>query len=123
MPSLAQEYAEYMHDKRVVIVGPAASLQGRKQGKLIDSHDVIVRINLDCPVPKDMNEDRGTGTDVLYHVLFSPAVHRNLFDHSLKQVDEWKRDGVKFMLTRQKPGNDRLARFQRIVKDNAARVD
>lgn len=116
MPSMAQEYAEYMHDKRVVVVGPAASLQGRKQGKLIDSHDVIVRINLDCPVPKEMAEDRGTGTDVLYHVLFSPQVHRNLFDHSLKQVDDWKRDGVKFLLTRQRPGNERLARFQRIVR-------
>lgn len=116
MPSLAQEYAEYMHDKRVVVVGPAASLQGRKQGKLIDSHDVVVRINLDCPVPAEMAVDRGTRTDVLYHVLFSPQVHRNLFDHSLKQVDDWKKAGVKYFLTRQKPGNERLVRFQRIVK-------
>jgi len=59
-------YNKYLLGKRVVIVGPASSIVGTKQGPYINSYDVIVRINDALPVPEDLKEDVGTRCDVLY---------------------------------------------------------
>jgi hypothetical protein len=49
--------------KRVAIVGRAASMKGSNQGQLIDSHDVVVRIN---EYFGGKSEDFGSRTDVSF---------------------------------------------------------
>lgn len=62
-------YSNYLKNKRVVVVGPAPSIIGSKQKELIDSYDVIVRINKAFPIPSDLMDDIGTRTDILYNCL------------------------------------------------------
>lgn len=57
-------FFKYIKGKRVIIVGPAGYLQGQKKGQWIDSHDVVIRMNLAVPV--EYPEDYGSKTDVLY---------------------------------------------------------
>lgn len=64
-----QKYCEYLKDKRVVIVGPAPSILNSKQQHLIDSYDVIVRLNRALPLPEHLKVDIGSRTDVLYNCM------------------------------------------------------
>src|SRR5262245_53939599 len=63
------EYAEFLRDKRVVLVGPGPTVVGTAQGAFIDGHDVVVRLNHALPIPKAMEADVGSRTDILYHNL------------------------------------------------------
>lgn len=53
-----------IENKRVVLVGPSNHLQGLKQGKLIDSYDVVARVN-DYP-QDDIEKDYGDRTDIVF---------------------------------------------------------
>jgi CMP-N-acetylneuraminic acid synthetase len=111
-------FANYLAGKSVVLVGPAASLTGRGQGADIDAHDVVIRMNLSCPTPPRSAVDLGSRTDVLYHVLFNPRLSRAAGQkHTAAQLDSWKADGVRFVVTRQEAGHDRVKRFRRILGD------
>ena len=59
------EYFDFLKDKRVVVVGPARSAEGKRQGSLIDSYDVVVRIKSRF-VAEDRKDDLGTRGDILY---------------------------------------------------------
>ena len=59
------EYYNFLKNKKVAIVGPAKSIEGTRQGALIDSHDVVVRVK-STYIPPDLREDLGSKTDVLY---------------------------------------------------------
>ncbi|MEI6891613.1 MAG: glycosyltransferase family 29 protein [Pontiella sp.] len=80
-------YANYLKNKRVVIVGPAPSIDGSMQHDLIESYDVVVRVNEALPIPKGHEEDVGTRTDVLYHCM----VEERGRDFAAL-VDGWKLD-------------------------------
>lgn len=107
------KYGAYLAGKRVVIVGPAASLTGRGLGPEIDSYDVVVRLNLASPVPEELKSDIGSRTDVLYHVLLDKR-HANVLgrDHSRSETQAWRNDGVKWLVTRQQPGHERIRRIR-----------
>jgi len=53
-------------NKNVAIVGPSPWLNGKSLGKEIDSHDIIVRINLGIELGMNYKEDFGSRTDVLF---------------------------------------------------------
>lgn len=129
-PSRQAEFSSYLEGKRVVIVGPAASLNGRQLGSFIDSHDVVVRLNRDCPIKAELYaklypgkplpkiEDKGSRTDVLYHVLYDQALANiSGWDHSPQQVAIWQADGVRFLVTRQEPNHPRINRYMRLTKN------
>ena len=65
------EYRRYLKDKNIIIVGPAQSLEGKKLGKMIDSYDIVIRLNNSYPIQlnsvKNITKDVGSRTDVLYH--------------------------------------------------------
>ena len=63
------DYASYLQGKRVVVVGPAPSMDGSSQRDLIESYDVVVRVNEALPIPKGHEVDVGIRTDVLYHCM------------------------------------------------------
>ncbi len=64
-----REYEKLLKNKRVAVVGPARTLIGSKQGRFIDSHDVVVRFNdaiEQLPVSSSLSDDIGTKADILY---------------------------------------------------------
>ena len=62
-------YARFLAGKRVVIVGPAPSIVGSKQGELIENYDIVVRVNKALLMKVDMSEDIGKRTDILYNCM------------------------------------------------------
>ena len=69
-PAVRRAYGRYLAGKRVVLVGPAPSIEGSRQHDLIESHDVVARVNHALPVPAHLQPDVGCRTDVLYHNLW-----------------------------------------------------
>lgn len=61
--------SSYLKGKRVVLVGPAPSVIDSAQAALIDSYDVVVRLNKALPIPKDLQKDIGTRCDILYNCM------------------------------------------------------
>ena len=58
------KYGNFLSGKSVALVGPAKSIEGSKNGDLIDSCDVVIRLNY----AKIKNtKDSGTRTDVIYY--------------------------------------------------------
>lgn len=66
------------------IVGKSDSLKGKKLGKIIDSHDVVVRVNF--PPVLGYEEDVGTKTN---HVISHPWVVRRFIHHRIEFLREW----------------------------------
>lgn len=108
-------YKAFLEGKRVALVGPASSLKGQGYGPLIDSHDIVVRINHAWPLPEDAAEDIGRRTDVIYHNL-NPLNQRILSKH----VGQMDKDGVRWIVSSH-PANkakyrSRHRRFRRANK-------
>jgi hypothetical protein len=62
---LDKDLASFLKGKTVAFVGPAPYLKGQNKGELIDSHDIVVRIQHGIP-----NEvDYGTRTDIIQSCL------------------------------------------------------
>lgn len=60
-----QDFVEFVRNKRVALVGPAKSIQGIKQGELIDSYDIVCRVK-SFYVQPEMIKYYGSRVDVLY---------------------------------------------------------
>jgi len=58
-----KEFHDYHKDKTVVIVGPSACLLRDEYGSFIDSHNIVVRVNLGVPDPA-LKKHVGSRTDV-----------------------------------------------------------
>jgi hypothetical protein len=56
---------EMLSGKRVVVVCPSPSLEGLGEGELIDSYDVVVRINQKFKMSEEKEKDYGTKSDIL----------------------------------------------------------
>lgn len=70
-------FIDFVKNKNVAIVGPASSIIGSKQGKYIDSFDIVIRLNKALPLPENLKEDIGTKTDILYNCLNRRRRNRN----------------------------------------------
>jgi len=62
-------FHEYLNGKSVALVGPAQSIIGTGKGYMIDKFDLIVRLNKSIPLPKNLKEDIGSRTDIVYNSL------------------------------------------------------
>ena len=60
------KYQKYIKGKKVILVGPAITLIGKKTGAFIDSHDVVIRTNGAFPVLNKYQIDYGKKCDSLY---------------------------------------------------------
>lgn len=63
------EFASFLKGKRVCLVGPAPHMKDSNYGDLIDSYDVVVRVNRALPIMNNRKKDLGTKTDILYNCL------------------------------------------------------
>jgi hypothetical protein len=72
--------AKFVSGKRVAIVGGSPKIIGTELGEYIDSHDIVVRVNLHWPCPRrlmggdgvarpeiNLTRDIGNRTDILFH--------------------------------------------------------
>lgn len=111
-------YKEFLEGKNVVLVGPASTLKGKGYGSLIDSYDVVVRINHAWPLPKDRAEDIGTRIDVLYHNL-NPLNQRILPKHVAQMCE----DGLQWVVSSHPANRHRYRRrHRRFRKANKGRL-
>lgn len=85
-----EEYKRFLKGKKVAIVGPAKSVMFQKNGALIDSYDVVVRI---CNTEADFDlshhsEYIGTKTDVIYNVMDSniPNLKKWVVDNRVRYL-------------------------------------
>jgi hypothetical protein len=86
-PAVARAYGRYLAGKRVVLVGPAPTVEGSGQRDVIESHDVVVRINHALPVPDHLQPDVGCRTDVLYHNLWRASPKARPFPELVALLD------------------------------------
>lgn len=117
--STEKQYFEYLEGKSVIIVGPADYLVGQGRGAEIDKYDVIVRLNLGCPVPEELKADIGSRTDVLYHVIMNKKFidkRPDLFGwHTEEEVKSWKKDGVKWVISKRSVDSIRVKKFAKVI--------
>jgi hypothetical protein len=72
-------FAELIKDKRIAVVGPAATITDSNQGTQIDSYDLVVRLNWQWPVPDTLVKDVGQRMDILYHCSCGDACVDQIF--------------------------------------------
>lgn len=99
-------YKNYIENKKVILIGPASYLVGKKLGKYIDSFDVIVRINNAFPVDEELQVDYGCRADVIYHNL------RKTMSPSRKEIEKWKELGVQWIMGKGAGTDNRHKIFQ-----------
>ncbi len=66
---LDADYRQLLQGKNVIVVGPAQTLLGTNQGKMIESYDLVVRFNTVIeylPFNNELAKDVGVRTDILY---------------------------------------------------------
>lgn len=84
------KFSKYLEGKRVAIVGPALSIKNTNQKDLIESYDIVVRINKSYPVPDMLKPDIGERTDILYNCLNPcPESGGKLHMKGLKRDVKW----------------------------------
>jgi len=64
-----KKYCKILKNKRIALVGPSWHTKGMGYGKLIESCDLIVRMNLGYIIPKKLQPDLGVRTDLLFSSL------------------------------------------------------
>ena len=62
---MIDKYNNYFKNKKIIIVGPSSSLLNFKNGKFIDSFDVICRIKKSFPVDEKLEKYIGKKTNIL----------------------------------------------------------
>ena len=101
-------YTKYLKDKKIIIVGPAQSLEGKKMGKEIDSYDIIVRLNNSYSIYynpcKTISRDVGSRTDILYHTgaigkVLGMAARR----YNVTKLRLLRKDKIKWFVSKRDP--------------------
>lgn len=121
------EYKQYLKDKKVIIVGPAQSLENKKLGKYIDSYDVIVRLNNSYSIyyNKHLNisKDVGSRTDILYHTgAIGKALSLAAKKYNTTKYKILRKDKIKWFLSKRDPAASKLEKkytksFENISKN------
>jgi hypothetical protein len=62
-------FIQLIKNKKVIIVGPSATIQDCNLGKFIESFDIVIRLNKSLPIPPRLNTHIGSRTDILYNSL------------------------------------------------------
>jgi len=91
---LDEDYLSYISNKKVALVGPASYLNTLNIGKLIDSYDIVVRVNRGLDVISNYPENVGTKTDILYNCGI-----KKMDNGGDLNIEFYKSQGVKWIST------------------------
>lgn len=72
---------QIIQNKTVALVGPSNFLHNKKLGKLIDSYDVVIKIN-NFHILQSI--DYGKKTDILFHNFFGTIPDKSVMDNNTK---------------------------------------
>jgi hypothetical protein len=72
---------QIIQNKTVALVGPSNFLHNKKLGKLIDSYDVVIKVNNFHILP---SIDYGKKTDILFHNFFGTIPDKSVMDNNTK---------------------------------------
>jgi len=97
-----KQYYNCIKGKSVVVVGPAHYLAGSGQGALIDSYDLIVRLNSSFPLPAGLKKHIGSRTDIIYHVGKN---HDKILNS--QDIDIMLKDGIGWFVSKHNESNKR----------------
>ena len=81
--------------KKIIIVGPASYLIGKKQGAFIDNFDIVIRIKRGYPVDPTLGIDLGMKTDILLSSLKTTRVkdiNKNIYYQNNFKEDDKKNE-------------------------------
>ena len=94
-----QKFKDFLKDKRVVVVGPSKTIENSNSGELIDSYDVVVRLNRALSHLDKDPKDIGTRTDILYACLSTAYVGQHHPKTGRLEVDAktFEESGVKII--------------------------
>ena len=92
---------DYLKNKKVVLVGPAAYLHNSKKMNFIDSFDVVVRLNNGYNISEERIQDLGSRTDVLYHCFWGPHFPQSIPFLTYPNIEPFSTDLTKFNLVNQ----------------------
>jgi len=101
-----KRYNEFLKNKSVVIVGPAAYLEDSERGGFFDSFDVVIRLNRSYPVIN--KKCYGSRCDVRYHNM-----SLNLSQGGPLMIEQMIEDNVKFVCS---PFPKHLSYFHHDIK-------
>ena len=93
---IERKYNNYLRDKNVIIVGPAAYLNNKIIGVEINNYDIVVRLNKSFPVNKNLHKSIGSKTDIWYHNMVGgelPSSGGHIITKTLEN------EGVKWLST------------------------
>jgi len=87
---ISKKYSKFLKGKKVVIVSGSPYIIGSNQGKLIDSYDIVVRVNQGYFACDKMKSDIGCRTDILYTSLSSfPGCGMDMNIKKVKNIFKW----------------------------------
>src|SRR4030042_6163274 len=98
LPEIHKDYFNYLTGKRIIFVGPAPNMIGRKLGEWIDSFDIVIRTN---HFPVLMKENKSLAIDYgkKCHVLYiNMQYYRKT---KFFPIDLYKSLGIKWLCMRQ----------------------
>jgi hypothetical protein len=134
------DYARLLEGKRVIVVGPAETMLGTREGSAIDSFDLVVRFNTAIeymPFAKDLARDIGARTDILYcnnevlgdRIVRQQGVTPERFVRACDEVGVQYFVGTNNDFThgatdgRRPRGSEELADFRRFLDDHGVRAN
>lgn len=87
---IRNKYKKYLKGKRVALVGPGWHTKNTKQHDLIESYDVVVRLNDGYILVNNFKEDLGSRTDIIYVSLSTYYFTHKIF--TKKKLMKFKKD-------------------------------
>jgi len=91
-----KNYYNFLYDKKIALVGPSNNTLDTNQGNLIDSYDLVIRLNKTFEIPLNIQKDVGRRVDVLYNSMnISDYPKEN--DLTQKRIYNLKNNGCKYI--------------------------
>ena len=90
---MQKKYSDCLRNKRVALVGPSWHTKHTMQAELIESYDIVVRMNIGLIISEKKQLDIGKRTDILYCSLGA-----YFFKNNILSKNNIKKAGIKWII-------------------------